>query len=99
MPANPDDACCLYWIKDDTCVDPLTDGYIGLTNSIQSRWYSHRRSGNFPPSASMVILHRGTRLECAKHERTYRPGPNLGWNRSNGGGRWRKAPNPVDDRA
>src|SRR5262249_4743182 len=30
MPANPDDACYLCWIKDETCVDPFTDGYIGL---------------------------------------------------------------------
>ena len=91
MPANPDDACYVYWIKDETCVDPFTDGYIGLTKDHRARWYAHRRSGNFPPSATMVILHQGTRFECAKHEKNYRPSPNLGWNHSNGGGRWRRA--------
>lgn len=94
MPANPDDACYLYWIKDETCNDPSVDGYIGLTNNLQSRWYNHRRSGKFPPSAQIVILHQGTRIECAKREKDYRPNSNMGWNRSNGGGRWRKAPNP-----
>src|SRR5262245_9503464 len=95
MPANPNDDCCLYWIKDESCADPPKDGYIGLTNDIKSRWYNHRRSGNFPPSATIEILYRGTRIECAKRERIYRPGTNKGWNRSHGGGRWRKASDQI----
>jgi hypothetical protein len=96
MPADPNDACCLYWIRDDNCDDPSVHGYIGLTKNIESRWYNHRRSGNFPPSATIEILYEGSRAECAKRERHYRPSANVGWNRSNGGGRWRKAPNPLD---
>ena len=94
MPANEHDTCCLYWVKDDTCRDPATDGYVGLTKHFMSRSRFHLRSGRFPSSATVEILFKGTRAECAREENKYRQNVNMGWNRSNGGGRWRKAPNP-----
>jgi len=94
MAANESDPCCLYWVKDDTCVDPSVDGYIGLTKDFNSRSRVHLRSGRFPPSATVVVLFQGTRAQCAHEENKYRKHPNVGWNLSNGGGRWRKAPNP-----
>jgi hypothetical protein len=94
MPANESDACCLYWVKDESCVDPSIDGYIGLTKNFNSRSRVHLRSGRFPPSATVVVLFQGTRAQCAHEENKYRKHPNVGWNLSNGGGRWRKAANP-----
>lgn len=90
MPSNENDACCVYWIKDDSCVDPFRDGYIGLTKNLKSRWRDHLRSGRFPMSVTITELFHGTRKECAHEENKYRKQHNTGWNRNNGGGRFRK---------
>lgn len=91
---TPNDPCVTYWIKDETCADPFTHGYVGITMKPRSRSRVHLRSGRFPEGATFVILHEGSRTECAAFEKLYRPHANIGWNRSGGGGRWRKAPNP-----
>jgi hypothetical protein len=64
-----------------------------MNPKIRSRY--HLRSGRFPAEATIVILHEGgSRTECAAVEKLHRPHANIGWNRSGGGGRWRKATNP-----
>lgn len=89
MPANENDQCFLYYISDETCSDPYQHGYIGIS-SRKSREREHRRSGKLPPDFAFVILFRGTRRECAAVEKQYRPHANIGWNQSQGGGRWRR---------
>lgn len=54
MPANANDACCVYWITDETCADPYADGYIGITKNVQSRWSSHRR--RFSHNAKIEVI-------------------------------------------
>ena len=89
MPANADDQCVVYYISDTTCTDPYQHGYIGITSNEKSRHNNHRRSGKFPDGFVWTILFRGTRKECGEVENKYRPEPNIGWNSSLGGGRWR----------
>ena len=91
---TPNDPCHTYWIKDATCSDLFAHGYVGLTSNLKARSRYHLRSGRFPTGATISILHQGTRTECAAVEKLHRPHANIGWNRSGGGGRWRKAPNP-----
>jgi hypothetical protein len=92
MPANANDACCLYWVKYESCVDdPYTDGYIGLTKNFNSRSSSHRRRF---PGAKIEVLFEGTRAQCQDEEKKYRPRNYVGWNRHSGGGRYRKTTNP-----
>ncbi len=88
---KPDDPCILYWIKDASCTDIALHGYVGITHAAreQQRQREHRRAGRLNASAEFIVLHRGTRLECTEVENRYRPNPNIGWNRSKGGGRWR----------
>jgi len=48
-----------------------------------------RRLGKFPGGFTFLVLHRGSRKECAEVEKRYRPTEDIGWNTSKGGGRWR----------
>ncbi len=89
MPANHDDPCVLYYISDATCTDPYQHGYIGITKNEKLRERAHRRLGKFPGGFTFVVLHRGSRKECAEVEKRYRPTEDIGWNTSKGGGRWR----------
>jgi len=34
---------CVYWIHLKNEIDPLTEGYVGVTNDIQRRWKRHKR--------------------------------------------------------
>lgn len=95
MPPNENDACCVYWVKDATCVDPYQHGYIGLTKNLDTRSRAHLRSGRFPSSATIEVLFRGTRRQCALEENKYRQQPDTGWNSSHGGGRWRGRCDPA----
>jgi hypothetical protein len=45
--------------------------------------------GKFPGGFTFVVLHRGSRKECAEVEKRYRPTEDIGWNTSKGSGRWR----------
>jgi len=90
MAANADDMCVVYYISDATCSDPYQHGYIGITKNEVSRERSHRRSGKWPPAATFTVLFRGTRRKCAVVEKQYRPQADVGWNKSSGGGGWRK---------
>jgi hypothetical protein len=91
---TPNDPCVTYWIRDETCTDPFAHGYVGITSNQKTRSRHHLRSGRFPAGATIVILHQGSRTECAAVEKLHRPNANIGWNRSGGGGRWRKAVDP-----
>ncbi len=87
MPADANDDCCVYWVNDEFCIDPFVDGYVGITKHFKSRSRVHLERFR---GAAVVVLFRGNRMECAAVEQRYRPRPNMGWNSSNGGGRWRK---------
>ncbi|HVG51653.1 MAG TPA: hypothetical protein VM867_08475 [Xanthobacteraceae bacterium] len=89
MAANADDQSYLYYISDATCTDPYQHGYFGIS-SRASREREHRNSGKWPSGFAFTVMFRGTRRACAAVEKQYRPEPGIGWNKSSGGGRWRK---------
>jgi NUMOD3 motif len=76
---------CLYWIKNADCINPEIDGYIGITGNQKKRWNNHCSSKRFPEDSVMIVLFVGTKEECRKKEREYRPDPFIGWNIAEGG--------------
>ena len=81
-----DEQCVLYWVHDETCLDPATHGYVGITAHEAARKGVHRRRR---PHATFTILFRGTRRECLAIEHQHRPERRVGWNLQRGGGRLR----------
>lgn len=91
----------LYWIHDTQFTDPLTEGYIGISNQPKARFKAHTTNTasvgsskvrehvdiNGINSVKHSILSQHTDLESArKVEKAYRPKPNIGWNIAVGGG-------------
>lgn len=80
----------VYWIYDETCLDPLLSGYIGVTKNVEHRYKSHIRKQRVPNNSSIIILFEGSREDCFNYERTLRPHKKLGWNNAVGGSHgWR----------
>lgn len=75
----------VYWLHDETCVDPQNDGYVGITINFKRRMACHRRSNKFPAHFTISILYEGSRDECREIEFGMRPKWNMGWNRAPGG--------------
>lgn len=77
---------CLYWIYNDDCKDPKSDGYIGITENIEKRFKQHlSRNERIPKDAKYKILYEGSREECFNLESEYRPTKCIGWNSAAGG--------------
>lgn len=80
----------MYWIFDESCVDPFKDGYIGVTKQLKIRLKSHLRFKRAPPSSLVRIMFSGTREECFIFEKYLRPRKGIGWNNAVGGSHgWR----------
>ena len=84
----------VYWIRLSEYVNPFTEGYIGLTKNVKSRWRYHRRSkyivGDMirenKSNIHYDIITSVSTLEEAKDiENKYRPAPYIGWNIAKGG--------------
>lgn len=82
----------LYWIHDESCKSPLTDGYIGVTtvSRKRARFLEHTGSNRFPKGFKFLELRRGSADECYLSEAALRPNANIGWNISPGGARGNK---------
>ena len=74
-----------YWAFDDTCLDPKTDGYVGVTEAPGSRRFGLITAGTIPKDAMVLILFEGERWMCLRLEREYRPTKGIGWNNDRGG--------------
>jgi len=74
----------VYWLYDETCVDPQTDGYIGITINFKRRMNAHRCSGKFP-NFQIMVLYEGSRDEARQIEFGLRSRWNIGWNKAPGG--------------
>ena len=72
----------VYWLFDGSCIDPITDGYIGITKNLKRRIREHMNKFH---DFSLQILYEGTREECLYIEFGLRPRWNMGWNKSPGG--------------
>jgi hypothetical protein len=84
--------CVVYWLWDESCFDPCSDGYVGVTAHLRKRVSDHRShigkgAAGLPSSFQVQILFRGTFNECAVIEEALRPTPGIGWNRAGGGAR------------
>lgn len=75
----------VYWLFDETCVDPMTHGYIGITGRLRARLSSHRSKGRLPHRFSVKVLFEGSRAECFAFEERLRPKHQIGWNINPGG--------------
>jgi hypothetical protein len=82
----------LYWLHDESCRDPLTDGYIGITGATTAvRFWQHRRFSRFPTSNySLSEMLTASRADCLRAEFWLRPTRRIGWNTNGGGGRLRQ---------
>lgn len=74
----------VYWLHNDDCHDPATDGYVGLTCRLKRRLRDHKVAGCFP-TFTHTILFEGTRAACAAFEQHLRPVGGIGWNKQAGG--------------
>src|SRR4051812_23911671 len=73
----------VYWLFDETCSWPQTEGYVGITVNLANRTRGHRwaRGYNF----QIAPLFEGTRQECLAVEYEMRPRDGIGWNVARGG--------------
>lgn len=74
----------VYWLYDDTCSDVLTDGYVGVTEKLETRIKQHRRRFS-DKNFNAVILYEGSKEECYSKENELRPTKGIGWNLAIGG--------------
>jgi predicted GIY-YIG superfamily endonuclease len=85
---------CLYWIHYDTHLDPMKQGYIGITSNFEKRKKAHSKNikakhikNRIDNGATFSILHTDLSKEDAKTlEHSYRPNTFIGWNLAEGGG-------------
>lgn len=77
--------CVVYWIFDETCIDPSNSGYVGVTKNVKIRFSAHIRNGRVPVHALYKVLFEGTREQCFAVEFEFRPIKGIGWNRAVGG--------------
>jgi len=76
----------LYWIYNDSCNDPSSDGYIGITEDVEHRFKQHiKKNPRIPTDCKIKVLFIGTREECFILESQYRPNKDIGWNSAAGG--------------
>ena len=76
----------VYWIKNDSCKNPCTDGYVGVTDYPKIRFRVHQSTKRFPSDSVFHILLEDTRNKCLEREKELRPIQEIGWNKAPGGG-------------
>lgn len=85
----------LYWIHRKEHDDPLSQGYIGISNNPERRLKEHSSSKftkvgkiiNNSRCVELTVIKESTTLsEILNLELSYRPEPEIGWNQAQGGG-------------
>jgi predicted GIY-YIG superfamily endonuclease len=86
----------VYWIHYINQIEPLNEGYIGITNNLNKRYKYHFEGINndnkllyesLKKGAIQSVLHVCDNYENALEiEKYYRPKENIGWNLAAGGG-------------
>lgn len=90
----------IYWIRYPEHKDPLTEGYVGITDNLEYRIKYHKKQAVKeikspkdeallgPRSHELLIetIFEGSSLECANEEKRLRPTKHIGWNVATGGG-------------
>jgi hypothetical protein len=85
-----DKTTSVYWLYDETCVDPRTDGYIGFTAQRPPKRFSQHQYATgiyrrVPKKFRSLILFQGSVEECEFLEEALRPHKFIGWNVLAGG--------------
>jgi hypothetical protein len=76
----------VYWLYDETCIDPKQHGYVGMTVDWPHRMHRHRCESDFLPKQFQGrVLFEGTINQCLDYETEMRPTAGIGWNRLPGG--------------
>jgi hypothetical protein len=88
--------CSVYWLKTPEMTDINTEGYVGMSENPENRFYSHKYNPancklmdafkTHRGRVSMEIIHEGDRKTCSGLEHTLRPTYGIGWNVARGGG-------------
>jgi hypothetical protein len=102
----------IYWIHYPEHKDPLTEGYVGISQNLDSRLSVHRTTARSNPTNPMhkellgpranemitEIIFDGTSAECADEENRLRPEKYIGWNIDKGGKYNRRTPEEWNQR-
>ena len=76
----------VYWIYNERCTDVYLDGYVGVSEDVERRFFQHlQKNERIPADSKYMILFEGSREECFKKEHEYRPRKSIGWNSAPGG--------------
>jgi predicted GIY-YIG superfamily endonuclease len=90
---------CVYWIREQSHTDLMTQGYIGVSGDVEKRFASHKGmwsgTNNYLRNAikkhgwdnlAKSVLLISTKEYCLDIERKLRPADKIGWNLTIGGG-------------
>lgn len=76
----------VYWIRNNSCTDIFTTGYVGVSKDPEHRFIQHKlKNKRISEDVWMEIIFEGTREQCFAKEIEFRPTKNIGWNRAPGG--------------
>ncbi len=74
----------VYWLFDETCSWPQTEGYVGVTRLFAERVRKHRRL-RLHKGFDAQVLFEGAEEDCYRLEYELRPRAGIGWNLACGG--------------
>jgi predicted GIY-YIG superfamily endonuclease len=91
-------ASSLYWIHHHTHTDMLSQGYVGVSNSVKQRWNRHKRGAGNAHLANAIkkygwdslvkkVIVIADEAYCLMIEAKLRAQDNIGWNITKGGGK------------
>lgn len=95
-----DKVCWLYWIHRKSHTDISTEGYVGISTKVESRFSAHKsalkgksclyrsefRKAMEEDDLVFDVLLKSTTTYCLEMERLLRPAWGIGWNIAPGGG-------------
>lgn len=87
----------IYWVRSPEMTDPMSEGYIGITNNYERRFSEHKSRGYDTYFGNVIkskgwesltksVIDRGTLDDMLKVELNLRPEEHIGWNLTKGGG-------------
>lgn len=84
---------CVYWIHEESHIDPFSEGYIGISANFEYRIKRYKQKGQkshlydkFVSGAKVSILAKNLlEFEALLLEKKLRPKRNIGWNFNSGG--------------
>ena len=90
---------CVYWIREKSHTDLMSQGYVGVSGNVEKRWKSYenteKKTNNYLRNAikkygwdNLVksVLLIADKDYCLNIERKLRPEDKIGWNLTMGGG-------------